>query len=242
MSASMLTVDSASACITAAVVAPFTAAIDEAIIRSTAGDNLLVALRVKLAALVADPSTFLGSTSFRWMWLLYATTYGVSNMLKSLEESFDLDFGFASTVVVTGVSMVVTLLKEAAFVRAYGAKANKDGRVHMPFASYAMWFVRDLIAFTFILNFPPMLHQHLQPAAKIAAPIIASYFTTPAHLLAIAFSTVPHATFREQVASVFTQMDLAMISARQLRNVPPYSIGVFLNSKLLREGKMFIGG
>ena len=157
--ASKLAIDAGAAAITALAVAPLIAAFDEAITRSAAGENLWAALGCRLGAIVTNPAEYFTSVAFKWMWMVYAATYLASNGLKSVQSVTGINLGFAATVMVTMVNMSCGIAKDAAYANLFGTKGATNGGTSTPTKAYITWFLRDLIAFTFILTLPPIVED-----------------------------------------------------------------------------------
>ena len=68
--------------------------------------------------------------------------------------------------------------------------------------------------------------------ARFTTPILAQYFTTPLHLLGLNMCNMPGASLVEQFKAMKPTF-FSVVSARQMRIIPPYSIGGVLNANLL---------
>lgn len=228
---------------TALAVAPLIAAFDEAITRSAAGENLWLALGSRIRSIVFQPRAFFTSIGFRWMWIVYGATYAAANGLKSVERLTSLQLGFLSTLMVTLINMSCGIAKDSAYAALYGnSSGQQKSSTTTPLSAYIVWFLRDLVAFTFILTLPPFLvrqinqPQHFTLAyAKFLTPVLAQYFTTPLHLLGFHMVNRPEASVWAHVRATFGNWGVlgSTVAARQLRILPPYSIGGVLNSFLL---------
>ena len=234
-----LMVDVVAASITATLVAPLITAFDEAITRSASGENLWAALGQRIGSIILKPANFFTSTPFLWMFFVYAATYTASNSFKSLTAAVELPAAMASSVVTLLTALVNTtcgIAKDAAYAKMFGTKSSKDGaQPKIPPLAYATWFLRDLTAFAFILSLPPIIAAQLsinEGVAKFSTPILAQYFTTPLHVLGVNMCNMPGARFSAQLAAVRTGF-FSTVTARQLRIIPPYSIGGVVNSQLL---------
>ena len=228
-----LAVDAAAAALSALAVAQLIASFDEAITKAAAGASLWAALGSRLLSIVRAPREFFGSTAFRWMWVVYAATYATSNGLKSVEAATGASFGFASTLAVTVVNMSCGIAKDAAYAKIFAAKDG--GGKKTPPAALFVWFARDFTAFSFILTLPPFLAAGCGISlelAKFMTPVLGQYFTTPLHILGVNMCNMPCATLGQQLAQVGPGF-FSTVLARQMRIIPPYSIGGVLNSYFL---------
>ena len=62
--------------------------------------------------------------------------------------------------------------------------------------------------------------------------MLGQYFTTPLHVLGVNMCNMPGATLGQQLARVGPGLPSTVL-ARQMRIIPPYSIGGVLNSHFL---------
>jgi hypothetical protein len=177
-----LAVDITAAGLTTLAVAPLITAFDEAITRSAAGGNLWAALGDRIKSIITKPVAFFNSPAFRWMFFVYAATYTTTNSLKSIQLAAAVSLGFFATFLVTVVNTSAGILKDSAYSRLFGCA--EDGCVITPNSAYVVWFLRDLLAFTFILTLPPVLANIAGiplGLARFTTPVLAQYFTTPLH-------------------------------------------------------------
>lgn len=124
----------------------------------------------------------------------------------------------------------------------FGSKGAKDGGSKTPIWAFITWFFRDLVAFTFILTLPPIITAKMGVAedlAKFATPVLAQYFTTPLHLLGFNMCNMPGASIGKQLLAIRPGF-FSTVAARQMRIIPPYSIGGVLNGRLLSAAPMLL--
>lgn len=240
-----LGVDVVAASVTAVCVAPLLAAFDEAITRSASGEtNLWAALGQRLRQIVTQPGAFFQSLAFQWMWIVYACTYMTANSLKSIETWAGVSFGFGSTLAVTIVNMSCGIAKDSAYSKLFGCDGDDtdEGCKVTPKKAYLTWFLRDVLAFTFILSLPSMVATKLRiplDVAKFTTPILAQYFTTVLHLLGFNMCNHPNGTMGDWIRTMKPTY-FSTVAARQLRIIPPYSIGGILNGKLLSMAPLLV--
>lgn len=125
----------------------------------------------------------------------------------------------------------------------FGSKSAKGGQSHTPRLALLIWFLRDLVAFTFILTLPAVITARLgiaEEVAKFATPVLAQYFTTPLHLLGFNMCNKPTASLAQQLADIKPGF-FSTVAARQMRIIPPYSIGGVLNGRLLSTAPLLLG-
>ena len=104
------------------------------------------------------------------------------------------------------------------------------------------WSTRHVAA---VLTLPPIIRSHNtalpEDVIRFMTPILAQYFTTPLHLLGFNMCNMPGAPFGTQLAAMKPIL-FSTVVARQMRIIPPYSIGGILNSKLLSAGPRLVRG
>ena len=228
-----LAVDVAAAGLTAAAVAPLCSVLDEGITRAAAGGDLWSAIGGGMKNIVTKPVEFLGGPAFQWMWLVYAATYSAANSLKSIQAAW-ISLGFIAVITVAVVNTCVGIAKDSAYSQLFGC--DDDGCVITPRSAYITWFMRDLVAFSFILSLPIPLAAALGlplGMVRFLTPVLAQYLTTPLHLLGLSFCNNFDATFGVHLKAMSPKNFFSMVSARQLKIIPPYSIGGLLNAKIL---------
>ena len=96
------------------------------------------------------------------MWIVYSATYVATNSLKTIEAETGIEFGFAATFMVAVVNMTCGIAKDAAYAKMFGSKESKDDGKGKgtPTPAFIIWFLRDLLAFTFILTRAPPRPEH----------------------------------------------------------------------------------
>lgn len=239
--ATKLAVDVGAAAVTAATVAPLIAAFDEAITRSASGGNLWQALGFRLRSIISHPGSFFSSKAFQWMWLVYGVTYLTVNSLRTLQDSLGLSLGIFATLILTVVNMSCNIAKDAAYSNLFGC--DEEGCAITPKRAYAAWFLRDLVAFTFILTLPPIIASALginMALSYFVVPIFGQFFTTPLHLFGFSLCNMPTASMSTHVATLKPAMGKTVV-ARQMRVIPPYSVGNVLNARLVAIAPALFG-
>ena len=119
---------------------------------------------------------------------------------------------------------------------------DEEGCKVTPTMAYITWFIRDVTAFTFILTLPSVLAPLLKiplDLAKFTTPVFAQYFTTTLHLLGFNMCNQPDGNMVGWLKSIRPTY-FSTVAARQLRIIPPYSIGGLLNGKLLALAPMLV--
>lgn len=138
------------------------------------------------------------------------------------------------------VNMTCGIAKDSAYARMFSTSKSTTIKTKTPLSAYVIWFARDLLSFTFVLTLPEVISKLSQvdlSIAKFATPILAQFFTTPLHLWGLSLVNRPGSTFGEQLKAVFSDGYFSTVAARQMRIIPPYSIGGLLNGWILNLGK-----
>jgi len=121
-----------------------------------------------------------------------------------------------------------------------------------PLSALLVWFARDLVSFTFVLTLPELISQAAPKLdlrlTKFATPVVAQYFTTPLHLLGLSLvndnanssdtnsssgSSNSKKTVAQHLKAAVGGSYFSTVTARQLRIIPPYSVGGLLNGWIL---------
>lgn len=106
-------------------------------------------------------------------------------------------------------------------------------------SSYALFFVRDLIAMASAFTIPPIFGKFLvekfgiseksgERIAQVVSPPLIQFVATPIHLLALSLYNDPHFNFEERVKSIKSIYSNALV-IRMLRFLPAYGFGGIIN-------------
>ena len=227
--AAALVADVASGGIAAVGCAPLVACVDQAITLSASGDaKLWPTLGEKIVGIVKEPINFFSSAAFIWLWFVYALTYAVSNSAATISRALGISPILPVLVASTAANMGASIAKDAAFARMLSSGEPKA----VPVLSYLAWFGRDVVTMGFVFTLPALLVGKVPDlVCRLSAPVVAQYFTTPFHLLGLAFYNLPTATFGAKVSSV-TRTLVPTVIARQFRILPAFSLGGIANAAI----------
>lgn len=232
--------DIGAAAISAALAAPFVAAIDTAITKNASGAmSLFPSLREELLVLQRKPLTYLTAPPFRWLWAVFFSTYAAANTANTLSRANGMSHTMPVLVSSTAANMSSAMAKDSAFAKMYGVTAPRP----VPLGSYGCFFMRDIVSMAFFFTLPPLLSAELQArgagkttsdvSSQFLLPVAVQVVSNPWHLLGLNLYNEPKATAAERVQTVKRQLPLTIV-ARMLRIVPAFSLGGSLN-KTLRE-------
>ena len=125
--------------------------------------------------------------------------------------------------------MGASLAKDAAFAKMLSEGPPKA----VPAGSYVSWFGRDVTTMAFTFTLPGLLAGRLNDLlCRLSAPVVAQYFTSPFHLMGLAFYNLPGQPFKKKLSTVFGPNLMPTIFARQFRIIPAFSLGGVANSRL----------
>jgi hypothetical protein len=217
-------------------VSPFISIIDKSIISNASGRKALWPTLVEEAKfLVSHPVQFFKTPAFKWVWVLYASTYTAANLTETFCEHIEQDSKLPKFVVTSAVNMSLCIAKDRAFTRMFGLIAPKE----LPLSSYSLFATRDLMTIWASFTLPKQAAQHFNSEsaliyAQLLFPISIQFFSTPLHLLGLDLynrSTKVGPASRLQFVS---REYVKSTSARISRIAPAFGIGGISNN-LIRE-------
>jgi len=107
-----------------------------------------------LKDLFTRPQIFLKTFEFRWLLLVYTSTYISSNLADHVSIK-----GIDPSILKLGITFVVntvtSLAKDRALTQKFGTKEAKS----FPITSFGLFFLRDIIAMASAFTIPPILGQ-----------------------------------------------------------------------------------
>ncbi len=234
---------------------PFLTVIDKAIVQKTAGSHTLMSSCYEsVLNIIKNPSVYLRSPMFLFMWGVYASTYCTANCLKTIVEHNDhfqqdhaqddvtkprrqLDtFGvFAATTIVNSTA---SMFKDSFYAKHFG---SLHAAPKIPKLTYGLWGVRDclVIGSSFIL--PDYVSNVLQQntdmdensalrISQLTCPIAAQFVVGPVQMLGLDIYNRPlknlplHEVVKERVLFQMKNYN-CIIAARIARIAPAYGIG-----------------
>ena len=124
---------------------------------------------------------------------------------------------------------------DRAFARMYGVISPRP----MPWASYGLFFSRDLLAMAFIFSLPPIVSplikersglskQRATVATQLATPVISQLFTTPLHLVGLSIYNHANGGVGKHMETLRTTYPSTVV-LRMLRIIPAFSVGGVVN-------------
>ena len=225
-----LAADVAAASIAAVGCAPLVSCVDQAITLSASGQaQLWPTLGSKIADIGKAPVKFFKSAAFLWLWFNYAITYTAANCAFTISRALGASPVLPVLICSTAANMGASLAKDAAFAKMLSEGPPKA----VPAGSYVSWFGRDVTTMAFTFTLPGLLAGRLNDLlCRLSAPVVAQYFTSPFHLMGLAFYNLPGQPFKKKLSTVFGPNLMPTIFARQFRIIPAFSLGGVANSRL----------
>ncbi|KAF7724311.1 hypothetical protein EC973_001157 [Apophysomyces ossiformis] len=232
--ASLYGVDIMAAASSSALVSPFIAIVDRAIIENANGKRKLgQGLIQGFQTLFTQPHKFVGSIQYRLIFGLYFGTYMTANMVETTCEQRSVDHVTSSWIkflATTAVNMSVCIYKDRAFTRMFGVSAVKP----LPLLSYLFFATRDSMTVAASFIAPPIVSKALQEkewsedhakvAAQLSCPAAVQFFSTPLHLLGLDLYNRPAATVGQR-AGLIRSLYFKTTLARCARIGPAFGIG-----------------
>eukprot|EP00697_Spironema_sp_BW2_P012340 gnl/Spiro4/28566_TR14126_c0_g1_i1.p1 gnl/Spiro4/28566_TR14126_c0_g1~~gnl/Spiro4/28566_TR14126_c0_g1_i1.p1 ORF type:complete len:262 (-),score=0.05 gnl/Spiro4/28566_TR14126_c0_g1_i1:82-867(-) len=180
----------AAACAAFGVSFPVTI-IDRAVVKNTSGvQRLWPAARDGLRELL-EPTKFLRKSEYWMIFGVYTVTYVAANCTDSYCTAYDYDATYPKLTATTLVNTAAAATKDRTFARMFGSRPP----VALPKASWALFFVRDLMTMTAAFNLPTPIANKLvernlssrsvaHVVSQIAPVCLIQFLSVPLHLLA----------------------------------------------------------
>jgi len=204
-----------------------------------------------------NPTAYLRSPTYLWMWGTYAVTYAAANSLRTTTEFSDFheyDLPISSNTALfmgtTAVNSTASLTKDRAYAKMFGSSTVTK----VPAMSYTLWMARDftVIGSSFVLpshvadylkHHHDMEHTRAMQVAQFATPVAAQLVASPLHYVGLDvynnnLSGQQQQSWKSRVHQRWGNLRAALpqvIVARMLRILPGYSITGVLNTKLRND-------
>ena len=150
--------ESACALVAMSTVVPFVTIVDKSIFLNASGrEPMFTCMANQVRQALSSPAKFVSQPAFRWIFAVYGTTYVAANNFESLYHRFrpQKDAALAKFVATSGANVPMSLLKDRAFAKAFGA-VDKP-MTNPPSATLGLFFLRDCItiaaSFTLVSHF-----------------------------------------------------------------------------------------
>jgi len=185
--------DACAATAAAALVSPFIAVIDIAVVENASGLRKLGdGMKHHGRKVLQSPSKFFKSREFQAVWALYAATYAAANWVDTYCRNKHADPHLAKFVSTTLVNMKMGISKDHAYTQMFSVVAPHP----FPLKCYALFTLRDCITMGASFSWTQdasewlqnVLHMDVTKAdltSQLGCPSISQLLTTPMHLLAV---------------------------------------------------------
>jgi len=230
--------DCLAAAIAGAAVSPSISAVDRALAQNASGQSTLgKSMIASFKEMFSSPIKFLKSAQFRWIWLVYGSTYAAANICMTYCKKKDMDVKLPKLISTFLVNSSTCIAKDRAFAKMYATSAPKP----MPATAYGAWIVRDVGSMAVFFTLPPIVGRHVAEytgnaktgyyVAQMGLPLIFQTIFTPIHLLGYDCYNNPKNNLSQRVQ--FLKKDYwKNVGLRCVRQAPPWSFGTILNVTL----------
>ena len=219
-------------------VGPIVSSVDRALAENASGRcTLMKSFMNSMTEFVKHPIRFFKSPAFRYIWMVYGSTYVAANIADSYGERVNKDIGFAKWLLTSTVNTSTCLIKDRAYAKLFGTSAP----THVPMGSYLVWASRDILSMGVIFTMPPVVAREVAKvtgdeklayySAQFALPLLLQTVSTPLHLLGFDIYNNPHNTVGQRLT--FLKKDYHKnVAFRMARMIAPWSLGTIGNKEL----------
>lgn len=237
--------DVASACASAAVVAPAISIIDKAIFLNASGkEGFSKSIPNSIFHLIAHPLKFCSQASLLLIFGVYSSTYIAANICQTYCDLGRIPWQTPKFVVSSATNVTLSVLKDWYFTRLFGVGTPKP----VPFISNSMYTIRDSVTIYASFILPPKVSIIIQQnygisphladtTSQLLLPCVMQCFTAPLHLYGMNVYNVEKASFVERWAFIrkeYLKTTAARIGIRLLkvaRIFPAFGVAGVLNKK-----------
>lgn len=214
------------------------ATVDKAVVENAAGKSSLSSSVARTAKEIAlNPLVYLSSFEFRWVLMVYGSTYMANNAVESICKMNHANDTLPKLVGVTLVNMIASISKDKAFALRFGASSKEPMRP----ISILVWVVRDVLTISGAFVFPSRVAKVLETQgidghlarnlSQLLCPIAFQTFLTPIHLLGLDYYNNPGDLFSLRIARIARLYPFTTF-IRMIRMGSAYGIGGVSNSNL----------
>ena len=139
-------------------VTPINTIVDKSIIENANGKtNLWTGVIKGFKKLFLQPGKFFSAYEFRWIFLVYGSTYVTSNLSDHLRLSW-VDPAISKLFLTFTVNTTLSLFKDKALAQKLGhGEARK-----FPISALNLFFMRDLVAIASAFTLPPIMGKMIE--------------------------------------------------------------------------------
>uniref|UniRef100_A0A7S3H0G4 Uncharacterized protein n=1 Tax=Spumella elongata TaxID=89044 RepID=A0A7S3H0G4_9STRA len=242
-----LAVETFSAVVSAFLVAPMIAIVDQAVVSNASGLKKLVpALIDGTKTLIVKPHVFLRQPAFLTCWGVYASIYTIANNISAICERTETDPFYWKFFVTSLVSVNLNIAKDRYFARLFGIGAPKP----MAYSSMACFGARNGMTILAAFSMPPHVSKILQSdfhvpqqradkLTQLVIPVTMQIFNTPLHLLGYDIYNREHVSMKERISFIRREFSKTLI-ARIGHIFPAYGLGGVFNEHLRATGAAYV--
>ena len=228
--------------VAASAAAPFIAIVDKAITANASGrQSLFSSMKDGFKMLARSPIQFIKQPSFRWICLVYGSTYVVANLTQLFFELNNRSWTTPKFISTSITNVGLSVLKDRAFAKMFAI----EGAVARPFPKLALasFALRDtstiLASFSLPPRITPIVEEHFnlshttaRTTVQLLTPLAMQIFSVPLHLVGLDMYNSPVRSNMERLGFVKREYVKTVI-ARWCRILPAFSIAGVLNIELL---------
>lgn len=120
-------------------------------------EKLFTSFGKSLKEMIVHPIKFVASPQFRWIWLVYGSTYVAANSCETVCAEKGINPAFPKWLSTSFTNTVTCIAKDRAFARLFGTAAPTN----VPMGSYAAWLTRDLVSMGVFFTLPPIVGKQI---------------------------------------------------------------------------------
>lgn len=205
--------ETACAALSAAVVAPVIAIVDQSIFSNASGrEKMGACIRRQISEMFRKPLTFVRQPSLAWIFAVYGSTYIAANNCETLYVRYTQNSAEIPKFVVTsGANIGMSMLKDRAFASMFAAVGAPKRSV--PSTSLALFGIRDCITIGASFTLVPYVAQAAEQqfgwtrqssdlVAQLATPCAAQFINTPLYLLGLSLYNTPEHTSSQRFSFI----------------------------------------
>jgi len=194
--------------------------------------------------LASNPVAYVRQPAFRFIWALYAGTYGAANLFSTVEETRGKSMPLGKTASIFLANSSLSLWKDTNFAKLFSDKPPAP----VPKPAMASWWIRDFVSMGVIFSGPPIIAKQMQeamgiekkvaePVAQFTLPLLLQPFVAPFHLYGYVLYNNPSASLADRKVIMKREI-FGAVQMRWLRIIPPFSIGANLNREIRKMCKV----
>lgn len=145
------------------LVSPFNTIVDKAVIENASGRiPLWSGVKNGLRSFFVKPQAFMSSFEFKWVFMVYASTYTSGNLADHVHLN-GVDDSILKLFITFAVNTTASLIKDKALTQRFGSNEKRN----FPISSFGLFFLRDIIAMASAFTIPSILGSYINQNSTI---------------------------------------------------------------------------